>query len=208
MRLNFPVKTIFFIKILEKYGVNLKVKHTQNFLHFSKKFTVEFWIKLNSINVSIFSKDSFTIEIQNGEFIATYQNKLLPKTKVDDFQIMCDTWLHVAITYKRKTGKIRVFVNCIEISIFHVTFGEEIGLKGDIYIGNNNLDGELTEIRIWNHEIPIKLLKENYKSPLPILAENKRKLRMKINKQEENIGKKKFEFNKNSVGPNSNNILI
>ena len=90
-----------------------------------------------------------------------------------------------------------------------------LNINTEIIFGNGNLDGELTEIKIWNQKMPISYIKENYKTPLSILAENKRKLKMKINKQDMTSGKKKFGFgnnpftfgNKENVNNNqSNNI--
>jgi hypothetical protein len=181
------------IKFSIKIGTNLKIKHTSVLNHFKRKFTVEFWLKIYNINVSIFSKESLSLELHNGTFNANYQNKILSPVKILDYQISSDKWTHVAFSYKKKSGKLRVFVNCEEVVNFMVTLSEDIGIRGDVNFGNSNLDGEITEIRIWNQEIPLKFIKENFKSPLPILAENKRKLRMKINKQEEfGAGKKKF----------------
>ena len=90
-----------------------------------------------------------------------------------------------------------VLLNCEEVASFDIVL-DKISSSSDIIIGNAGLDAELTEIKIWNQSMPIAYLKENYKSPLPILAENKRKLRMKINKQDENQQKKKFGFGQNA----------
>ena len=179
----------------------MKIKHSNSFNHFSKKFTFEFWLQVISLNGTIFTKNSFGIEIINGYFSCIFQGKSIVPSKINDYIIPFEKWNHVAITYKRKNGKVKIFLNCEEVVNFNIIISEEVGLTGEILIGNANLDAEITEIRIWNQEIPIKFIKENYKSPLPILAENKRKLRMKINKQEENKDvKKKFEFNKNTNG--------
>jgi hypothetical protein len=159
--------------------------------HFSKRFTFELWIKLFNLNVTLLTKDFLVIEIQNGLFVVRYLNKQIPPLKTNDYKLPVDKWTHIVYTYK--SGKLKFYINCEESVCFNLTLTEEVGLKGDIHIGNSILDAEVTEIRIWNHEIPMKFIKESYKSPLPILADNKRKLRMKINKQEEN-NKKKTEF--------------
>ena len=52
--------------------------------------------------------------------------------------------------------------------------------NSNIIFGNENFEGEMTEIRIWNQRLPYDYIKENYKTPLAILAENKRKLKMNI----------------------------
>jgi hypothetical protein len=150
------------------------------------------------------SKEGLVVEIQNGELVAEYKGKLLVSTKVQDYNIACDKWTHLTFTYRKKKNKLSVFLNCDEIVNFQLALAEDISLKGDLFFGNCNLDAELTEIRIWKEEMPIKLIKENYKSPLPILAENKRKIRMKINKQDEGQAKKKFEFNKSNLSGSHN----
>jgi len=184
------------VKFSIKYGVTLRIKHGSNFSHFNKKFTVEFWLKLSNVNASLFKKDYLSLNIQNASFIASNSNVLLTPMKTSDYQIPLEKWIHITISYKRKTGKLKIYMNCEEVVYFTASITDES--RGDIIIGNSNLDGELTEIRIWNQEIPIKFIKENYKSPLPILADNRRKLRMKINKQEENSGSKKIEVNKST----------
>ncbi len=193
---------------LEKLSTALRIKHTNALFHFYKKFTIEFWIKIFNINITLFNKESLSIEIQNGEFIVNYKCSQIQAIKLMDYHISCDIWTHLTFTYRKKTSKLSIYLNCDEILNFPLFLNEDLGMKGDICFGNSNLDAEITEIRIWKEEIPIKLIKENYKSPLPILAENKRKLRMKINKQEDG-GKKKFEFGKSGDKPiNRNNILI
>jgi hypothetical protein len=151
----------------------------------------------------LFTKEGFTVEIQNGEFVVTYKGKSLPSTKLQDYDLACDKWTHFTFTYRRKRSNLSVFINCEEVVNFQLALTEEIGLKGDLCFGNGGCDAELTEIRIWKEEIPIKLIKENYKSPLPIVSENKRKIRMKINKQDDQTAKKKFEFNKSNISGGS-----
>ena len=45
--------------------------------------------------------------------------------------------------------------------------------------------------------MPLAYIKDNYKIQLPIIAENKRKLKIKINKQDMNFRKMKFGFSNN-----------
>jgi hypothetical protein len=180
----------------------MRVKHSQALFHFNKKFTIEFWIKILNLTVTLFTKEGFTVEIHNGEFVVSFKGKLLPSTKLQEYTLVSDKWTHLTFTYRKKKSNLTIFINCEAVISFHAILTEEIGLKGDLCFGNSNLDAELTEIRIWKEEIPIKLIKENYRSPLPILAENKRKIRMKINKQDE-TAKKKFEFNKSVASGSS-----
>ena len=182
----------------------MKIKNNQNFLHIAKKFTIEFWTKINSIDNTIFIKDTLNLEIQNNNFCLKYMNKLIPYNKISEYKISFDTWVHLAVTYKKKSSKIILYYNCEEILNFIVNLTEEVALKGDLIFGNGNFDGEITEIRIWKEELPQKFLRENFKSPLPILADNKKKIRMKINKQEKD---KKMDVGRNPSS-NSNKIYL
>lgn len=172
----------------------MKIKNNKNFIHMSKKFTIEFWTKINSIDNTIFLKDSLYLEIQNNNFTLKYMNKLMTYNKLSEYNISFDTWIHLAIAYKKKHGKIILYFNCEPILNFTINLNDDIGIKGDLIFGNGNFDGEVTEIRIWKEQLPQKFLRENYKSPLPILADNKKKIRMKINKQEKD---RKLDVGKN-----------
>ena len=98
--------------------------------------------------------------------------------------------------YKKKLSLIQILLNCEEILKYNIKL-TGLNTNSDLIFGNGNLDGELTEIKIWNQKMPLSYIKDNYKTPLPILAENKRKLKMKINKQDMTSGKKKFGFGNN-----------
>jgi hypothetical protein len=147
-------------------------------------------------------------------FSISYQGKLLTPTLIQDYKVTCDVWSHICICYRKKKQRISAFLNCEEVVNFNnIVLNDDLGIKNDINFGNSNLDGEVTEIRIWSEEIPIKFIKENYRSPLPILAENKRKPKLNINKQiigggdagsnqqQPPGGKKKFEFKAGNRNP-------
>ena len=168
------------------------VKNSPSLNHMNKKFTIEMWIKLNSLNVTIIQKDTFSVEIENGEFKIKYQNNLLQGEKIKEYNLTVNQFMHVSILYKKKSGFVNILLNCELIIQFQINL-DSININSDIIFGNGNLDGELTEIKIWNQEMPINYLAENYRTPLPILAENKKKLKMKINKQD-NTHSKRFDF--------------
>lgn len=185
------------IKFSKKYQTKMIIKSSPSLSHFTKKFTFEMWVKLNSINVTLFTCDSFNFEIQNGLFKINYQNTLLQGETIKEYTLPLNKFTHITCCYHKNVKKIMVLLNCEEVASFDIVL-DKISSSSDIIIGNAGLDAELTEIKIWNQSMPIAYLKENYKSPLPILAENKRKLRMKINKQDENQQKKKFGFGQNA----------
>lgn len=151
----------------------------------SRKFTVEFWLKVFSVDIDIFKKSDLSFGLQNNQFIVMIKNKIIPPVKVKEYQMPSDKWTHLTLTYKKKDSKLRVLVNCEEVVYFSTNLLDELGKKGEISFGCENMEGEMTQIGIWNQVLPIKYLQNSHKSPLPILAENKRKLKMKINKQEE-----------------------
>ena len=180
------------IKFNKYSQVKMIVKNSPSLNHMNKKFTIEMWIKLNSLNVTIIQKDTFSVEIENGEFKIKYQNNLLQGEKIKEYNLTVNQFMHVSILYKKKSGFVNILLNCELIIQFQINL-DSININSDIIFGNGNLDGELTEIKIWNQEMPINYLAENYRTPLPILAENKKKLKMKINKQD-NTHSKRFDF--------------
>lgn len=185
------------IRFNKKFQTKMKIKYSPSFLHLNSRFTIEMWVKLNSFNVTLLAKETVNLEIQNGQFKLNYQNNLLQGDKLNDYSLVLNQFFHLTIIYRKKKKQMKIYLNCEEATVFPITL-DLIPLASDVIIGNGNLDAEITEVKIWNHEMPISFLRDNYKSPLPILAESKRKLRMKINKQDDNKDqpKKKFDFNK------------
>ena len=171
-----PHSIIFSQKLKTKIIIN-----NSNLLqNIEEKFTIEFWIKLHDIiRLIIFTKDSFEFGVDNGLFKLTFKNQEIEPEIIKEYSLSMDTFFHVAIWYKKEKHSINVFLNCEEILKFNVALGVENNTP--LIFGNEKLDGEMTEIRIWSQRIPLSNLKENYKSPLSILAENKGKLKMNIN---------------------------
>ena len=202
------------IKFTKKLQTKLVIKNSPSLSHFSDKFSIELWLKLKGDNVSLLKKDSFSIDIYNKQFKLFFKGQEYNAEIIKQYNLNLNEFIHVAILYKRKKEIIQILLNCEEILKFNIKL---IGLNinSEIIFGNGNLEGELTEIKIWNQKMPISYIKENYKTPLPILAENKRKLKMKINKQDMNSGKKKFGFgnnpftfgNKENINNNQNNNI-
>jgi hypothetical protein len=184
------------IKFSKQIQTKLVIKNSASLSHFGDKFTIELWLKLKGDNVSLLKKDSFGIDIYNRQFKLFFKGQEISSELIKEYNLKINEFTHISILYKKKQGIIQILMNCEEILKFNVKLNG-INLNSDIIFGNGNLEGELTEIKIWNQKMPISFLKENYKTPLPILAENKRKLKMKINKQDMTSGKKKFGFGNN-----------
>ena len=173
-----PAHSIIFSK-------NLKTKiiiNNSNLLqNIEDKFTIEFWIKLkDNINMNIFTKDSFEFDIDKGLFKLTFRGQEIVPEIIKEYTLALDNFIHIAILYKKSLKNIVILLNCDEILKYNVTLSG-IANNTPLIFGNERLEAEMTEIRIWNQKIPINNIRENYKSPLSILAENKGKLKMNIN---------------------------
>ena len=199
------------IKFSKEIQTKLIIPYSSSLSHFPNKFSIELWLKLTGDNVSLLKKDSFGIDIYNGQFKIFFKGQEINSELVKEYNLSLNQYIHIAILYKKKLNTIQILLNCEEILRFSIKLNG-LNNNSELMFGNGNLDGELTEIKIWNQKMPISFIKENYKSPLPILAENKRKLKMKINKQDMTSGKKKFGFgnnpftfgNKENVATNQN----
>ena len=202
------------IKFSKKLQTKLVIKNSPSLSHFIDKFSIELWLKLKGDNVSLLRKDSFSIDIYNKQFKLFFKGQEIKAEIISQYNINLNEFIHVAILYKKRKEVIQILLNCEEILKFKIKL-DGLNINSDIIFGYGNLEGELTEIKIWNQKMPISYLKENYKTPLPILAENKRKLKMKINKQDMNSGKKKFGYgnnpfifgNKENINNNQNNNI-
>ena len=200
------------IKFSKEIQTKLIIPSSASLSHFNDKFTIELWIKLTGDNVSLLKKDSLAIDIYNGQFKLFFNGKEINSEQVKEYNLNLNQFMHIAILYKKKLNLIEILLNCEEILKFNIKL-TGLNANSELIFGNGNLDGELTEIKIWNQKMPLAYIKDNYKTPLPILAENKRKLKMKINKQDMTSGKKKFGFgnnpftfgNKENVINNQNN---
>lgn len=184
------------IKFSKEIQTKLVIPNSASLSHFADKFSIELWIKLKGDNVSLLKKDTFSIDIYNGQFKLFFKGQEINSEQVKDYSLNLNNYMHIAILYKKKLNLIQILLNCDEILKFNLKLNG-LNTNSELIFGNGNLDGELTEIKIWNQKMPIAYIKENYKTPLPILAENKRKLKMKINKQDMTSGKKKFGFGNN-----------
>ena len=172
-----PGHTIIFTK---KLKTKISINHSSSLQHIADKFTIELWLKLKDLNdLTIFSKEALAFDIDKGQFKLSFHGQEIPPEPIKDYQLPLDKFIHVAFLYKKTLQNILVLLNCEEVLKFNFILS---GLENNtpIIFGNEKFDGEMTEIRIWNERLPIKYIKENYKTPLPILAENKKKLKMNI----------------------------
>lgn len=171
------------IKFASKLKTSLVIKHINNYDFFDRHFTIEIWIRPYSLTTRLLKKDSLDIGIENGDMLIKHRGKALAFKKQGDLSIATDTWQHLGISYRRRIRKLTVYKNCELLGETDLTLDENISKTGSVIIGNEQYDGEITEIRLWNQAIPVKFLKENMKCPLSILSESKRKIKTRINKE-------------------------
>ena len=134
-----------------------------------------------------------------------FRGQEIPNEIIKEYELPMDQFIHIAILYKKSSQIIMILLNCEEIIKFNIMLS---GIENNtpLIFGNEKLDAEMTEIRIWNQKMPINYIKENYKIPLPILAENKGKLKMNIELKSKNIKKRNdsvFIFGDKNLGISS-----
>jgi len=176
-----PAHSIIFTKNLK---TTIIISNSYFLQNITDRFTIELWMKLKDINnMIIFNKDLIDFGIDKGQFKLTFQDQEFTPEVIKEYKLDLDQFMHIAIIYKKSFGAMTILLNCEEIIRFKVTLSEEEN-NSPLIFGNERFDGEITEIRIWNQKIPVNFIKENYRIPLPILAESKGRLQMNINIKE------------------------
>lgn len=184
-----PPHSIIFTKNLK---TKIIISNSYFLQNITDRFTIELWIKLKDINdMIIFNKDLLDFGIDKGQFKLTFHDQEFTPEVIKEYKLDLDQFMHVAIIYKKSLNALTILLNCEEIIKFPATLSG-IENNSPLIFGNERFDGEMTEIRIWNQSIPVNFIKENYKIPLPILAENKGRLQMNINIKEK---RRKFDRN-------------
>ena len=173
-----PGHTIIFTK---KLKTKITINNSSSLQHILDKFTIELWIKLKDSNdLNIFTKDALSFGVNKGQFTMSFHGQEIPAEVLkENYTLPLDKFIHVAFLYQKTFQNIIVLLNCVEVTKFNFLLSA-LEINTPIIFGNEKFDGEMTEIRIWNQRLPIEYIKENYKTPLPILAENKKKIKMNI----------------------------
>ena len=100
----------------------------------------------------------------------------------DNRKVKRSEWEHICISFREPNLNVYLGTNLV----YSGNFGK-LQINNTITIGG--FSGMITEIRLWKTCRKIELIKENYKCPLEILSEKRKKkwLNIKINKNEKNI---------------------
>ena len=176
-----PAHTIIFTK---KLKTKIVINNSKSLSHIPDKFTIELWVKLKDLNnVNIWSKEALAFDINQGLFKLSFHGQEIPGEEIRKYNLSLDKFIHVAFLYNKALQNIIVLLNCEPVVQFNFILSG-IDSNSPLIFGNEKFDGEMTEIRIWNERLPINFIKENYKIPLPILADFKSKLKMNIDVKE------------------------
>ena len=174
-----------------------------------KQFTVEFWLKPRTKQGTIFDlcglvcslsdlfiklsykskdvhlleekKEGMTIksEFQEDDFGAANPNK-----SNDSKQMKENFWNHVAITFSTAEEKnLIIYLNCIEIFYGKTILPFDLFKESNLCLGRDVFIGEITEFRLWRNMLELSEIKENYRTPLEIVMEKKKKIKIVINKE-------------------------
>jgi hypothetical protein len=98
-------------------------------------------------------------------------------------------WNHVSVVYDRfaEKRKLIVLLNCVPILSTENELAEDLFKDTFIFIGRESFSGEITEFRVWKTAFSESEIKDNYRTPLEIVAEKKKQIKMKL-KQDKPVG--------------------
>ncbi len=98
-------------------------------------------------------------------------------------------WNHVSVVYDRyaERRKLIVLLNCVPVLSSENELAEELFKDTFIFIGRESFSGEITEFRVWKTAFSDTEIKDNYRTPLEIVAEKKKQIKMKL-KQDKPAG--------------------
>ena len=146
---------------------------------FHHLFSLEFWIQIYNFknqNSKLLATSSFEISIKKNEIIFTNDSQIYNQQFSPDIEE--GKWQHMAITYDEQNNKLFTFyLNCNAIAKVNMKNTFKKMRETKLF----EIDGKVTEIRLWKCCLNQKLIYSNFKSVLSILAEKKHKLSININ---------------------------
>lgn len=145
-----------------------------------KAWSVEFWVVVNEPNCTIFTLGSLILQTDNFNFRVINSMTELEMEKTDSFrELKQGSWEHICISVKEPNLSIYISGNIV----LSCKCGP-VKEKTSFIMGGYS--GYMTELRIWKTCRNTEQIKENYKCPLEILSEKRKKKwgNIKINKTE------------------------
>jgi WD40 repeat protein len=149
-------------------------------LALGKAFSIEFWISINEDSCNLLILGSFMVQIDHQKLKLLNNMTYLDQETTSDYRpLKLNTWEHFCISINDK--RVSVFLSSLPtLTTKPITIQD----KSNLTIGG--FSGHITEIRIWNSFRSSEQIRENFKCPLEILSEIRKKkwLKLKINKNE------------------------
>lgn len=139
-------------------------------------FTVEFWIKPDSVSSVDFplvlksggsedeeDNDSFNIKLVNDDIFIQYEFGSAAQNvafTTSDFSVSANTWQHIAVVRSADTDDIRIYKNGVLVETESSSLSDDDPTGADsaeqkLLLGVNSaktkfFDGEMAHVRIWN----------------------------------------------------------
>lgn len=145
-----------------------------------KSWSLEFWVTIADSNCTIFTLGTFIFQINYNKFRfvnSMIELQMKPESSYRD--INKDTWEHICIAAKDANLFFYLGSNLIAT-------GKVGNIDGKTSVILGGFLGSITEIRLWKYCRNSQEIKDNYKCPLEILSEKRKKkwVNIKINKND------------------------
>ena len=176
----------------------IKISSSDKLSIMKDTFTIELWVKVENLD-----DDNLILQSANDSFaLILRESILIIKDREKEIEIKCEKSIS-----KRRWTHLAIIWHCnAETSIQFLMNGKVVGsskekIKGtrwveeDINIGK--FKGAITEIRIWSTNLNEKIISENKKLPLSILANRQSQLKVSINKEVKSV---EVEKKKGTIG--------
>lgn len=144
-------------------------------------------VKGNSINLLQENKESYEKDEEGDDDYNKDEGK-----DEENNKIKLNTWNHLAFVYDNSTSKrVLIYLNCLLIASSDFNFPLDTFKDQMFSIGQEKLTADVTEIRWWNRSLSSSEIKEQYRTPLEIVYEKKREIKMKLKQPDKNKGANK-----------------
>ncbi|KRX01360.1 WD40-repeat-containing domain [Pseudocohnilembus persalinus] len=198
-------------------GMVQSQKKIRQFKQKIKEFTAEIWVKPNE-NLqkagSIFSiqKDScgtFEVKInQNFQIEVFLQGQKIQlvhlagenEEKSEHLAFVGGQWGHLCVQYDQESQKFIIYQNCKkQFQSVKIALQENLFKDKMIQIGDG-FEGMITEFRFQKVKLALSEIKESYKTPLAIVSEKLKEIKVRFKDKDKNMDLKQISVNKFDFG--------
>jgi hypothetical protein len=168
-------------------------------------FTIELWVKVESLD-----NENIILQSANDSLaLILKESNLLIRDKGNEIEVKCEKsvskrrWVHIAIIWHcNAETPIQFLINGKMVGSSKEKIKGTKWVEEDIIVGK--FKGAITEVRIWSTNLNEKIISENRKFPLSILANRQSQLKVSINKQVKNV---EVEKKKGTIGAPKKAVL-